>query len=75
VAVRKADAVQKTRAHEVEEWRVLLGELLDAGAGRVGLLVHLDGGGVSRGPVMPRRALAAGGLDRLEQNVLCGFTR
>jgi hypothetical protein len=72
---RKAEAKAKSREHEVEEWRALLAELLNAKVDHVGLLIHWVTDGIRRGPVLARESLTAENVGNLEENVLYTFTR
>jgi hypothetical protein len=74
-AAMKAEAKAKSREGEVEKWRALLADLLDAKADHVGLVVHWAADAVQRGPVLPRTSLTAITMSQLAENVLYTFTR
>ncbi len=73
-AAQKAQAKAQSREGEVEEWRALLSDILDAKADHVGLVVHWATDAVERGPVLPRTSLTAT-VGQLAENVLYTFTR
>jgi hypothetical protein len=74
-AARKAEAKAKPKEQEVEDWRALVSDLLDAKVDHVGLLVHWVTDDVQRGPVLPRASLNTETMSNLEENVLYTFTK
>ncbi len=54
---RKAQAKAKSRGQEVDDWRALVSDLLDAKVDHVGLLVHWITDDIRRGPVLSRESL------------------
>ncbi len=72
---RRAEAWAKSREHEVEEWRTLVSDLLEAKVDHVGLLVHWVTDDVRRGPALPRASLNTETMSNLDENVLYTFTR
>ena len=73
--VRRSEAREHSRGDEVAMWVALIGELLDAKVGYVGLLVHWATDSIRRGPVLPRGRLNVETMAGLEENVLVTFAR
>jgi len=74
-AAQKASTKAKSREHEIEAWRALLADLLNAKTDHVGLLVHWVSDDVRRGPTLPRPSLTTDTMGSFEENVLYTFTR
>jgi hypothetical protein len=72
---RRARAKAKSKEQEVEDWRALVSDLLDAKVDHVGLLVHWVTDDIRRGPVLPRANLNAETMSNLDENVLYTFTK
>jgi len=72
---RKAEAKAKSKEQEVEDWRALVSDLLDAKADHVGLLVHWVTDDVRRGPVLPKASLNTETISNMDENVVYTFTR
>lgn len=75
VAARKAEPKARSREQEVEAWRALVSDLLEAKVDHVGLLVHWVTDEIRRGPVLSRDSLTAETVGSLEENVVYTFTR
>lgn len=73
--VRKAETKAKAKEKEVEDWRALVSDLLDAKVDHVGLLVHWVTDDVRQGPVLSRASLSTEAMSNLDENVLYTFAR
>lgn len=72
---RRTEARARSREQEVEDWRALVSDLLDARVDHVGLLVHRVTDEIRRGPVLSRDRLTPESVGSLEENVVHTFTR